>query len=142
MKATTTFDALDREKYLSLETYRKNGIGVRTPVWFAVAQADAASPKLYIYTSADSGKAKRVRRTGVSRIAVCNARGVVSGPWMDVRTEIVSGEDFHRGMALIDRKYRPWKQILDLFARMSRGHGRIMLAIRPVLPGDVSGAAD
>jgi PPOX class probable F420-dependent enzyme len=136
MNDVKAFDAFNRRKYLSLETYRKSGTGVRTPVWFAVAPADssvAVLPKLYVYTTADSGKAKRIRRSGVSKIAVCNARGIVTGPWIDVHAEIVTGEEFGRGMGLIDSKYRPWKQILDLSARLFRRHERIMLAIRPAV---------
>ena len=35
MCAASTFDVFQRNKYLSLESFRKNGQGVRTPVWFA-----------------------------------------------------------------------------------------------------------
>jgi hypothetical protein len=31
-----TFAALDKEKYISLTTFRKTGEAVVTPVWFAV----------------------------------------------------------------------------------------------------------
>jgi PPOX class probable F420-dependent enzyme len=135
MSGTLAFDDLARRKYLSLETYRKSGIGVRTPVWFAVAPVDsqgASLPELYIYTTADSGKAKRVRRSGASKIAACNAVGTVNGPWIDVYAEIVTGQEASRGMGLINTKYRPWKQILDLSARLFPRHERIVLAIRPV----------
>ena len=43
-------------KYLNLETFRKTGVGVRTPVWFA-QEADT----FYVYTLPDAGKAKRIR---------------------------------------------------------------------------------
>jgi uncharacterized protein len=125
----------DGEKYLNLETYRRSGKGVRTPVWFAVAPASAPTAdaqRLYVYTAADSGKAKRIRLSGVVRIAPCDARGNVSGQWIDAHAEIVSGEEFARGMRLINRKYYPWKQILDLSARLFRRHKRIMLSIRSV----------
>ena len=53
-------DAFDGKKYLNLETYRRNGNGVRTPVWFAAAPEGGGGQKLYVYTTADSGKAKRI----------------------------------------------------------------------------------
>jgi hypothetical protein len=68
----------------------------------------------------------------VIKIASCDARGNVSGRWIDAHAEIVSGNEFVRGMRLINRKYRPWKQVLDLSALVFRRHERIMLAIRPV----------
>ena len=120
--------ALKRQKYLSLETYRKNGIGVRTPVWFA--EADTA--KLYVYTGASSGKAKRIRRNGAAKIAPCDAKGNLTGPWTDAAATIVEADEFNRGMQLLNQKYRPWKQILDLFFRLSPSAQRVVIAIRPI----------
>lgn len=126
--------ALDGKKYISLETFRKTGKAVRTPVWFAAASG-TAPPTLYVYTTADSGKAKRIRANGAVRLAPCDARGGITGPWIDARAEIVTGESFDLGMRLLDRKYWPWKQMLNLFACLSPGHKRIMLAIRPAETG-------
>lgn len=132
MNAQAGFRGLRFKRYLSLETYRKNGKGVRTPVWFAVAPRrgeSAAEPKIYIYTTADSGKAKRIRNRGAARIAACSAFGRITGSWIDVRVEIVSGEEANLGMRLINWKYIPLKQILDLLSLFGR-HKRIVLAIR------------
>jgi uncharacterized protein len=132
MNAQTEFGALRFKRYLSLETYRKNGKGVRTPVWFAVAPGRgdvAAEPKIYVYTTADSGKAKRIRNRGVARIAACSAFGRITGSWFDVRVEIASVEEAKLGMRLINWKYIPVKQILDLLALFGQ-HQRIVLAIR------------
>ena len=35
MSDTNYFAALDKHNYLNMETFRKDGTGVRTPVWFA-----------------------------------------------------------------------------------------------------------
>jgi PPOX class probable F420-dependent enzyme len=135
MKAAVGLAAFDGKRYLSLETYRESGNGVRTPVWFAAEPTNAPASdarKLYVYTATDSGKAKRICHKGVVKIAPCDARGNVSGQWIDAHADIVSGEEFGRGMGLIDRKYRPWKQILDFSTLLFRRPERIMLAIRPV----------
>ena len=52
-------------KYLNLETFRKTGIGVRTPVWFAqdVLQSAPAITVFYIYSEAGAGKVL----TGIAR---------------------------------------------------------------------------
>jgi PPOX class probable F420-dependent enzyme len=130
-------DGFESKKYLSLETYRKNGAGVRTPVWFAAAPEATGRGKLYVYSTADSGKAKRIRRTSVAKVAPCDARGKVTGAWVSVRASIVGGGEFDRGMVLLDRKYWPVKQMLDLLTLLSpRGRlpqrGRVMIAIQPV----------
>jgi hypothetical protein len=112
------------QKYLSLETYRRNGVGVRTPVWFAEAD------KIYVYSTADSGKAKRIRRNSAARIAPCDARGNVTGDWIDVVAEFVSGAEYAMAMRLLDRKYFPWKQLLNFSAMLFRRRERVVIAIR------------
>jgi PPOX class probable F420-dependent enzyme len=128
MNAAAKLDAFDRKKYLNLETYRKSGKAVPTPVWFAAAPG----PVLYVYATADSGKAKRIRRSGSVRIAPCDVRGKVTGAWIDAHAVIVGGEEFARGMRLLNRKYWPWKQILDLSVWFFPRHQRAMIAIRPI----------
>ncbi len=49
---------------------------------------------------------------------------------MDARAEIAGPEAFARGMRLIDRKYWPVKQVLDLGTRLFSRHQRAMVAIR------------
>ena len=53
----------DDQNYLSLETFKKTGRGVRTPVWFVVHN-DA----FYVYTEADSWKVKRIRNNPRVRV--------------------------------------------------------------------------
>jgi PPOX class probable F420-dependent enzyme len=130
MNTAAALTSFDGKKYLNLETYRKNGQGVRTPVWFAAAPEAADVLKLYVYATADSGKAKRLRRTGAVRIAPCDVRGTVTGPWIDARAEIVGEDEFRRGMRLLNRKYRPWKPIMDFFVRLFPGHRRVMIVIQ------------
>ena len=61
------FEAFAGHKYLNLETFKKSGEGVKTPVWFAADPAsDLASDaaRLYAYTIGNSGKVKRIRNNG------------------------------------------------------------------------------
>ena len=124
------FEAFDGQKYLNLETFRKTGKGVRTPVWFAAGPGTSPAATLYVYSTGNSGKAKRIRRDGAVRIAPCNARGTTSGDWIDARAVIVGPEEFDRAMPLLNRKYWPWKQVFDLLVRFRPGATRIMIAIR------------
>jgi uncharacterized protein len=127
------FAAFAGHKYLNLETFRKNGEGVKTPVWFAAdvaANLDSNDAKLYIYTIGVSGKVKRIRNNNRVRAAPCNARGDLLGEWVDARAQIVTGAEAGRGMQLLNRKYMPWKQLLDFFARF-RPRERTVFLIRP-----------
>ena len=126
------FAAFAGHKYLNLETLKKSGEGVKTPVWFAAdpsTNLDSSDAKLYIYTIGVSGKVKRIRNNPRVRIAPCDMRGKVLGEWVEARAEIVTGEEAARGMQLLNKKYFPWKQLLGLFAFFSRRE-RIVFAIR------------
>jgi len=121
------------QKYLNLETLRKSGEGVKTPVWFAAdpsAKLDSGDAKLYVYTIGVSGKVKRIRNNASVRIAPCNMRGDVQGDWVSARAEILSGTEAAHGMQLLNKKYLPWKQLLDFFA-MFRKRERTVFVIRP-----------
>jgi len=130
------FAPLQRHTYLNLETFRKNGASVRTPVWFAgdsesgpAGSASRVPLTLYVYSADDSGKAKRIRKNPRARVAPCDMRGRLLGNWVEARAEIVTGAEAERGMQLLNKKYWPWKQILDFFSRFGK-HGRVMFAIR------------
>ena len=128
-----SFAAFTGQKYLSLETFKKNGDGVKTPVWFAAdpsASLDSGAAKIYAYTIGVSGKVKRVRNNPRVKIAPCNMSGKVLGEWVEARAEIISGEEAARGIQLLNKKYFPWKQLLAVFASFSRRE-RIVFAIRP-----------
>jgi len=127
------FAAFAGHKYLNLETFKKSGEGVKTPVWFAAdpaASLDSNDAKLYVYTIGVSGKVKRIRNNPRVKIAPCDMRGRVLGEWVEARVAIVTGEEAARGMRLLNKKYFPWKQMLDFFA-MFRRRERTVFAIRP-----------
>lgn len=71
------------QEFLSLETFRKNGIGVKTPVWFA-REGDT----LFIWTVGDSGKIKRIRNNPRVNIAPCKRFGKVTGEWMAAQASV------------------------------------------------------
>jgi PPOX class probable F420-dependent enzyme len=88
----------------------------------------AAHQKLYVYSEADSGKAKRIRRNSQVIIAACDMRGKLLSDWIEAKAEIVTGEEAGRGMRLLNAKYAPWKKLFDLFSRFKR-RGRVVFAI-------------
>ena len=92
--------------------------------------AEQYGTPLYVYSEAESGKAKRIRRNARVRIAPCDMRGKLLGDWIEARAEIVADEEAGRGMRLLNGKYAPWKQLLDFFSKFKR-RGRVVFAIRP-----------
>jgi len=121
------------QKYLNLETFKKNGTGVKTPVWFAEdpsVSLGSNDAKLYVYTIGVSGKVKRIRNNPRVKIAPCDMRGKVLGEWVEARAEIVTGEEDARGTELLKKKYFPWKQLLDFFAKF-RNRDHTVFVLRP-----------
>ena len=116
-------------KYFSLETFRKTGVGVRTPVWFAEDPAAPASmARYYVYTLPDSGKAKRIRNNSKVRINPCTMGGDLRGAWVDAQARICSGDEEAKGQALLNQKYGLPKRIGDFFSRL-RGRVQCVLAV-------------
>jgi hypothetical protein len=114
-----------QQKYLNLESYRRNGEGVRTPLWFAEAQG-----ALYLYTLADSWKIKRIRNNPHVRIVPSNARGAPKGEWIDATARILEPSAGARVHELLRRKYGWQKRIAELFSRFSRKE-RAFLEVTP-----------
>jgi len=129
------FEAFRGQKYLNLETYKKSGQGVKTPVWFAADPAsDLSGPgaKLYAYTMGESGKVKRIRNSGRARIAPCDMRGNLTGPWVEATAQIISGSESKQADELLNKKYWPLKQLLNFFGSLSsRSRTRYCFLIRP-----------
>ncbi len=115
----------ERAKYLNMETFRKTGVGVRTPVWFAQQPGQAI---FYVYTEADAGKVKRIRNNPKVRVAPCTFRGNLRGAWVDGRARICSADESVLGQQLLRRKYGLPKILGDFFSRL-RGHKQAVVAI-------------
>ena len=75
---------LGRERYISITTFRRDESPVATPVWVV-----ADSGRLYVWTGAQTGKAKRIRRNPAVMIAPCTARGTATGPAVPAQAQIV-----------------------------------------------------
>jgi PPOX class probable F420-dependent enzyme len=88
------------EKYINLETYRKNGQGVRTPVWFV--ENDGI---LYVRTSDDTGKYKRIRNNPSVQIAPCDIRGGIKGKWVKGEARIASEDEKLKAFKMLEKKY-------------------------------------
>ena len=116
---------ITKAEYINIETYRKDGTPVLTPVWFAASE----NGELYIYSVANSGKVKRIRNNPRVRIAPCTMRGKIRGEWVDAEAQIVDGAEVGFGQSLLGKKYFPWKQIGDFFSRR-QGKVQAIIVIR------------
>jgi uncharacterized protein len=88
------------QHYISLATFRKSGVAVRTPIWFA-----EDSDKLYFMTSSKTGKCKRIRNNPQVKISPCTIRGKITGPEFGATARILPAEEFTRVRKMINAKY-------------------------------------
>jgi uncharacterized protein len=112
------------QKYLNLESYRRNGQGVRTPLWFVEDNG-----VLYFYTVADSYKVKRIGANPRVRVAPCDMRGKVKGEWVDATARRIDGEESRRANELLNRKYGLAKRIINFLSKI-QGRERASFAIQ------------
>ena len=109
------------QRYISLATFRKSGVAVRTPIWFAEDNG-----KLYFMTNSKSGKYKRIRNNPQVKFAPCTIRGKITGPEFSGTARILPPQEFAKVRQLIDAKY--WLARLPLLWRNTDVYVEITLA--------------
>jgi PPOX class probable F420-dependent enzyme len=102
---------ISQQRYISLITFRKNGVPVPTPVWFG-----EQNDRLYVMTRTISGKYKRIRNNPQVKIAPCTIRGKVTGPEFAATARILPQNDWPMARKTITDKYllarlsSPWSK--------------------------------
>jgi len=80
----TQYQDLNDATYIAIETFRKNGVGIKTPVWFTTD-----GDKYHCWTGADSGKVKRIRNNAQVNLAKCDSRGTLESEWVSARAQVL-----------------------------------------------------
>ena len=108
---------LDGARYLLLTTFRANGEGVATPVWFARTAPD----RVVLTTEATAGKVRRLRDDARCTVAPCDVRGRTDVPAVDATArELVGAERDAAERALASTYGLAWRA----FGVMARLRGR------------------
>lgn len=116
-------------KYLSLTSFKRDGTGVATPVWFV-----AENGHLLVETDADSYKVKRIRQNRRVTVAACNATGRLQGDAIPAHAAILSDEELPRVERLLHEKYRlDYIFILPIYLLVQRLRGKPLRYERPVI---------
>jgi PPOX class probable F420-dependent enzyme len=111
---STSFD-LATEKYVSLATYRRNGIEVKTPVWIA-----ELAGRYYVFSAGNAGKIKRINATPRVRLAASDIRGNVRSAWIEARARIVSEPALiPQILKALRSKYGLVMYLIDIIAAMT-----------------------
>jgi uncharacterized protein len=122
-----------RGRYLSITSYKRDGQGVATPVWFV--QRDG---RLLVETDAASGKVKRIRRNPQVRVAVCTASGRLRGEQLPAVAELLPSPEIGAVEQLIADKYRfeviIFRPLRFIQARLHLGRPRTAPVILGITP--------
>lgn len=88
------------QKYINLETYRKSGKPVCTPVWFVTDDST-----IYVITTKETGKVKRLQNNCNVRIAPCGFRGELKGEWVLGTARFAEKDETETALKLRKKKY-------------------------------------
>jgi len=121
--STNSLTQFVNQKYLNLESYRKTGKPVATPVWFAKENGT-----LYIYSLANAGKVKRIRNNPKVRIVPCDMRGKPKGEWVEAKARILDERGATLGHKLLNKKYGWMKRIGNAFSKLMQRQ-RVVIAM-------------
>ncbi len=125
-QTTPYFASLHRQQYANLITFRKNGQPVVTPVWFAERNG-----KLYVMTTANAGKVKRIRNNPHVEVGPADRAGKPLGPVVPARARILPPAEAQIAREALDDKYGLMKAMFDFFLNV-RGVERAWIEIAPI----------
>lgn len=128
-------EAIARATYVLLTTFKRDGSAVPTPVW-AVADEGA----LLIWTPRNSGKVKRIRRSGRVTVAPCTMRGKPTGETVEATAALLDTAGTARVQEAIGRKYGWLGRTLTKRA-VRRGGPEAVIGIRVEFAPPVEGVA-
>ena len=128
MEKPEALSRFDHEKVISLETYRRNGEPVRTPVWFLEENGI-----LYVHTDDSTGKVKRIRRNPKVRVAPSHFRGKPKAEYIDARAELeTSPGTVEKYYSQIYKKYGLQGTLTKFVQRFSRSKAKdVIIVIHP-----------
>ena len=122
---TNYFSNLAKYQFINLTTFRKTGVAVSTPVWFA-----QDGNRLVMTTDASAGKVKRIRNNPRVELAPSDMRGKALGDAKAVQAQarILQGDEASTAEKLLKKKYGlQW----SLFGLAARNNDRIFIEITP-----------
>jgi PPOX class probable F420-dependent enzyme len=103
------------KEYIRLETLRKNGQAIATPVWFVIED-----DLLFVRSYANSGKVKRMRNNPHVRVTPSDALGRPHGVTIEGTALRVDGDKEIRISQLLYRKYGLMKMSFDLWGAIKQ----------------------
>ena len=100
------------QKYINLETYKKDGTSIRTPVWFVIDD-----DLIYVITRESTGKVKRLKNNHDVRIVLCSFKGEPKNEWIKGKAEKITGKEVEIAIKLRKKKYGMSARLVGLLRK-------------------------
>lgn len=109
-------EALFSGRYLSVTSFKRDGTGVATPVWFV-----SDGTRLFAFTDLHSPKVWRIRRNARVLVASCRADGKLRGERVSAHAEVLTATaDLERVQKLLLARYPVSYRVVMFFYRLGR----------------------
>ena len=112
------------QQFINVETYRRSGHGVPTPVWFVEDMGT-----LYVRTVDGSGKVKRIHNNPRVRVMPCDVRGGSLGEWVEGQARFADAAESNRVNQLLAHKYGLQKAMFEIMGKL-QGRQYTVIAIQ------------
>ena len=110
--------------YLNLESYRRNGTTIRTPIRFIEDHC-----KLYVYSlAAETSQVRHINRYPYVRVMPCSLRGKPKGQWVEAEAHIADLNTLPGGHELFLQKYG-WPMKIQFIMNRVLKRQRVAVAI-------------
>lgn len=109
-------EALFSGRYLSVRSFKRDGTGVATPVWYV-----SDGERLFAFTDLHSAKVRRIRRNPHVLVAPCRVDGKLRREPVPAHAEVLTAEaELERVQTLLLARYKISYRVVMLFYRLGR----------------------
>jgi uncharacterized protein len=116
VERTADLEALFPGRYLSITSFKRDGTGVATPVWFV-----SDGSRLFAFTDLHSAKIRRIRRNPHVLVASCRPDGKLRREPVAGHAEVLTATaDLERVRELLVARYKLSYRVAMLFYRLGR----------------------
>ncbi len=93
-------EQFSKQKYINLETYKRDNTSVKTPVWFVID-----NDLIYIITRESTGKVKRLKNNQNVRVVPCSFKGEIKNEWVNGKAQKITGSEADKAIEIRKKKY-------------------------------------
>jgi PPOX class probable F420-dependent enzyme len=104
-----SFDSLRGHKHCLVVTFKRDGTGVPTPVWFGLDDEG----RVYFRTGVEVAKVRRLRRNPRVLVAPCNVRGKPLGLSVEGTARVLADEEKAHAEAAIQSNFGLGRRIYE-----------------------------